>query len=74
MKIFALSILIVGAAMAIMAVGVILRGRCFSGACGGEGVFGPDGELLTCGPCPKREELERQAREATTGTRRASQI
>lgn len=42
---------------AIMAVGLILQGRCLRGSCGGEEIFGPDGELLNCDTCPVRERL-----------------
>ena len=34
--------------MAIMAVGVMLDGRCLRGSCGGPDVTGPDGESLAC--------------------------
>ena len=41
--------------MAIMAVGVILDGRCLRGACGGSDVTGPAGESLACATCPRRK-------------------
>ena len=41
--------------MAIMAVGVMLDGRCLSGSCGGPDVTGSDGESLACATCPRRE-------------------
>ena len=40
--------------MAMMAVGVILGGRCLRGSCGGPDVSGPTGESLTCHTCPHR--------------------
>ncbi len=41
--------------MAIMAVGVMLDGRCLRGSCGGPDVTGPAGESLACATCPRRE-------------------
>jgi len=41
--------------MAIMAVGVVLDGRCLRGSCGGPEMRGPDGESLTCATCPNRK-------------------
>ena len=41
--------------MAIMAVGVMLDGRCLRGSCGGPEVTGPDGEALVCATCPRRK-------------------
>lgn len=67
MKILFLTLLVVGAAMAIMAVGLVFRGRCFGGSCSGDGVIGPDGEVITCDTCPKREELEAKAAAAKQG-------
>ncbi|MDP6582315.1 MAG: hypothetical protein QF681_16805 [Vicinamibacterales bacterium] len=40
--------------MAIMAVGVILDGRCLRGSCGGPDVTGPDDDSLACATCPRR--------------------
>ena len=59
MTLLILTVIIFGLAMAIMAVGVIFKGRCLRGSCGGEAIFGPDGELLNCDHCPVR--LEREA-------------
>ena len=53
-----LAIGIIGLAMLVMAVGVIFKNRCLRGSCGGVGVRGPGGELLTCDTCPRREEAE----------------
>jgi hypothetical protein len=53
-----LAISIIGLAMLIMAVGVIFKNRCLRGSCGGAGVRGPGGELLTCETCPRRDEAE----------------
>ena len=41
--------------MAIMAVGVMLDGRCLRGSCGGLDLTGPDGESLACATCPSRK-------------------
>jgi hypothetical protein len=49
-----LSIVVVGAAMAAMAVGVVLSNRCLRGSCGGPEVLGPDGQPLSCDACPAR--------------------
>lgn len=47
---------IMGAVMAIMAVGVIFGNRCLRGSCGGPEILGPDGESLLCATCPHRKE------------------
>ncbi len=41
--------------MAIMAVGVMIDGRCLRGSCGGPDVTGPAGESLACATCPRRK-------------------
>lgn len=53
-----LAIGFIGLAMLVMAVGVIFKNRCLRGSCGGAGVRGPGGELLTCETCPRRDEAE----------------
>jgi len=53
MGLFLLTAVIIGMAMAVMAVGVIFNFRCLSGSCGGAGVVGPDGEPLSCAACPR---------------------
>ena len=58
-----------GAIVAAMAIGVIFRGKCIRGSCGGEAMFGPDGELLNCDTCPVRKDPQRIARETSQGTR-----
>ena len=55
--------------IAAMAVGVIFRGKCIRGSCGGQAMFGPDGELLNCDTCPVRRERERLSNERSEGTR-----
>ena len=46
-----LSIIFVAAAMLLMAVGVLIRGKSFKASCGGHGAIGPDGDLHNCGRC-----------------------
>ena len=41
--------------MAIMAVGVMLDGRCLRGSCDGPNAAGPDDESPACATCPRRE-------------------
>lgn len=54
MELLLITFMIIGAAMAIMAVGVVFGDRCLRGSCGGSEVLGPDGESLTCATCPHR--------------------
>jgi hypothetical protein len=54
--------------IAAMAIGVIFRGKCIRGSCGGEAIYGPEGDLLNCDSCPIRRDPDRLAREAG-GTR-----
>jgi hypothetical protein len=54
MTIFFLSVLVVGLAMLIMAVGVIFSNRCLRGSCGGEKIFDSEGKELVCDACPHR--------------------
>ncbi len=48
----------------IMAVGVIFKGRCLRGSCGGQAIVDANGDLLNCDTCPVRKEHEEQARAA----------
>lgn len=52
--VFALALLLIGAAVAAMAIGVMFRRPCLRGSCGGPAVIGPDGEKLSCADCPNR--------------------
>ena len=52
---FALVLAVFGVALAAMAVGQKLSGRCLRGSCGGPGGVGPDGESLSCADCPHRD-------------------
>lgn len=42
-------------AMTGMAIGVIFSNRSLRGSCGGESVRNGDGEIISCGACPKKE-------------------
>lgn len=43
-------------AMTGMAIGVIFSNRALRGSCGGESVRNGDGEVISCGACPKKEQ------------------
>lgn len=47
--------LLIGIAVAAMALGVIFKRPCLRGSCGGPKVFGPDGEPISCATCPNRD-------------------
>ena len=66
MTLFLLTALVIGAAMLIMAVGVVFSNRCLRGSCGGPDVLGPDGEPLACETCPRRREAEAGAQPPVT--------
>ena len=44
-----------------MSVGAIFQGRCIRGSCGGEAIYGPEGEMLNCDTCPVRKEQPPEA-------------
>lgn len=52
--VFAAVAVLLGIAVAAMAVGVMFKRPCLRGSCGGPEVVGPDGEKLSCGRCPNR--------------------
>ena len=52
--VFVLALLLIGAGVLAMAIGVIFRRPCLSGSCGGKGITTPDGERLSCATCPNR--------------------
>ena len=54
MAVFLLTLGGIAIVMAIMAIGVMLGGRCLRGSCGGPEVVGPDGDPLACAACPHR--------------------
>jgi hypothetical protein len=55
-----ITVVAMAVAMLLLGIGVMFRGRCLRGTCGGEGVIGPNGEILTCDTCPNREKIERE--------------
>jgi hypothetical protein len=54
----ALTVLVIGALMAAMAIGVIVKNNSLRGSCGGPDIVDCDGESLACGTCPNRAEKE----------------
>lgn len=42
------------AAVAMMAIGVMLRRPCLRGSCGGPAIHGPGGVKISCATCPNR--------------------
>jgi hypothetical protein len=63
------TIVMFGIIVLAMAIGVLFKGRCIRGSCGGEAIYDADGELLNCDSCPVRRDKERVSREADGGTR-----
>jgi hypothetical protein len=57
------SLLVVGASVAAMAIGVMFRRPCLRGSCGGPEVKTAAGESLSCATCPNRKN-EPTARQA----------
>jgi hypothetical protein len=55
MNVILISVGIIAIVMLAMAVGVLLRGKCLSGSCGGQKVVGAGGKL-TCGTCGRHGE------------------
>lgn len=55
-----ISVLLVGAAVAAMAVGVIFRRPCLRGSCGGPELRDAKGERLSCSTCPNRKQRAAQ--------------
>lgn len=47
--------------MGVMAVGVILQGKCLRGSCGGQAIYDAHGDMLNCDSCPVREDCEPEA-------------
>lgn len=56
MTVILLTLSIFAIAMVGMAAGLLVSGRLLRGSCGGEQVLGPDGNPLSCGSCPKKEQ------------------
>lgn len=49
------SVLVVGASIAAMAIGVMMKRPCLRGSCGGPEVRTAGGESLSCATCPNRK-------------------
>lgn len=47
--------LLIGIAVAAMALGVMFKRPCLRGSCGGPKALGPDGEPISCESCPNRD-------------------
>jgi hypothetical protein len=48
------SVVLIGASVAAMAIGVMFRRPCLRGSCGGPEVRTASGEKLSCATCPNR--------------------
>jgi hypothetical protein len=48
------SVLVVGASIAAMAIGVMMRRPCLRGSCGGPELRNARGDKLSCATCPNR--------------------
>ncbi|MCP5110488.1 MAG: hypothetical protein GY953_06595 [bacterium] len=55
MTVVFITIAAIAVVMLIMAVGVIVKGRCLRGSCGGPKVVGPDGEVIGCESCGRKQ-------------------
>ena len=51
------TIAVFGIVMVVMAIGVLVKGKCLSGSCGGPKVTGTNGQLV-CGTCGRHEKAE----------------
>jgi hypothetical protein len=49
------AVVLIGLAVLGMSVGVIARGRCLRGSCGGPEVRLASGEKVSCSTCPNRK-------------------
>jgi len=54
MTIVVATVCIIAVVMLIMAIGVIVKGKCLSGSCGGPKVTQADGKLV-CGTCGRQD-------------------
>ena len=59
--VFLLALLVIGGAVAAMAVGVMFKRPCLRGSCGGPAAVAPDGTKLSCATCPNRRRAQRQS-------------
>jgi hypothetical protein len=53
--VFLLVAVLVGVAIAAMAIGVMFKRPCLRGSCGGPEAIGPDGQPPSCTTCPNRK-------------------
>lgn len=53
--VFLIVAVLIGIAIAAMALGVMLKRPCLRGSCGGPKVMGPDGKPISCASCPNRK-------------------
>ena len=49
-----LAVLLVGASVAAMAIGVMFKRPCLRGSCGGPALKTASGEKISCATCPNR--------------------
>ena len=49
------AVVVIGLAVLGMSVGVIARGRCLRGSCGGPEIRLASGEKVSCSTCPNRK-------------------
>jgi hypothetical protein len=55
LPVFLAALAILGAAVAAMAIGVMMKRPCLRGSCGGPAVTAPGGQKLSCETCPNRK-------------------
>jgi len=53
--VFVITLVLLGAGVLAMAIGVIFRRPCLRGSCGGPEVKTADGESISCATCPNRK-------------------
>jgi hypothetical protein len=54
LTVFLLALVLIGAGVLAMAIGVIFRRPCLRGSCGGPQAATAKGERLSCAACPNR--------------------
>jgi hypothetical protein len=55
LPVFLLALVVIGAGVAAMAIGVMFKRPCLRGSCGGKAVTTADGASLSCATCPNRK-------------------
>ncbi len=53
--VFAVTLVLIGAGVLAMSIGVIFRRPCLRGSCGGPEVKTASGESISCATCPNRK-------------------